>query len=128
MKFYFFLPGIAWFIISAVLLAIPGNNLPTTGLNQIPYFDKMVHLGMFFLLIFFFCVPFRFSSLSLSRGANLFAIISTLGFAFGIAMEFVQKFLVANRSFDEVDIVCDGIGCLAGALVSWKIFKKDRPR
>ena len=128
MKFYFFLPGIAWFIISAILLAIPGNDLPATGLNQIPYFDKLVHLGMFFLLIFFFCAPFRFSKLTLERGANLFAIICTLGFAFGIAMEFVQKFLVANRSFDEVDIVCDVMGCVAGAIASWQIYKKDRPR
>lgn len=114
MRLKSFLPGIIWFIISVVLLTLPGDNLPDTGLFDIPYFDKYVHFGMFSGLTFLFCYPFAMSDVSprlLIKNFIQIAIYSTL---YGIAMEYVQKYFVRGRSFDLTDIVFDTLGSLAG--------------
>ena len=50
----------------------------------------------------------------------IFIVITIGWFAYGIGMEFVQKYLVANRSFDIGDIIADGVGCVAGLIYSWR--------
>jgi len=116
MKFSWFIPALIWFIISAVLLSLPGDDLPKSPLFEFPYFDKLVHLGMFFLLSSLFCYPL---SLVAEKSAVLKSqsiSISLCILAYGIIMEFVQKYFVVGRSFDVVDIVFDGIGSFTGML------------
>lgn len=38
--------------------------------------------------------------------------------AYGIGMEFVQKYWVPLRSFDYTDIVADGVGALLGGVIT----------
>ena len=45
----------------------------------------------------------------------LTAIICLL---YGIMMEFVQRYFIANRSFDTGDIIADGVGSAAGVIYS----------
>ena len=45
-----------------------------------------------------------------------------VGWLYGIAMEFVQKYFIPFRSFDFGDIIADGIGCVAGYYFSVKKF------
>ena len=51
---------------------------------------------------------------------KIYIVIAISWFAYGIGMEFVQKYLVANRSFDIGDIIADGVGCIAGLIYSWR--------
>ena len=46
------------------------------------------------------------------------------GLIYGIGMEFVQRYLINNRSFDEGDIVADAVGCALGVFFSRKRFIK----
>jgi hypothetical protein len=39
-------------------------------------------------------------------------------------MEFVQKYFINNRSFDEGDIIADAAGCTLGVLFSLKRYIK----
>jgi hypothetical protein len=39
-------------------------------------------------------------------------------------MEFVQKYWVINRSFDEMDMVADAIGCFLALIVSYQWLKR----
>jgi VanZ family protein len=124
MTFRSFIPAILWFAISTILLVIPGNDLPKTPLINIPYFDKHVHFIMFFLLTTLFSLPFRYSTSSREYVKSWFISIMLYAIAFGIAMEFVQKYIVPNRSFDVVDILFDTLGSSVGAIFSWNLYKK----
>ncbi|WP_207491908.1 VanZ family protein [Aridibaculum aurantiacum] len=125
-RFLYFIPGITWWLICTVLLVIPGNELPSTNI-KIPFFDKIVHLGMFALMTFLFSYPYIKVSKTAAEVKAYILAIALYALAFGIAMEFVQKYLVANRSFDEVDILFDALGCATGAWFSWVVYKKIGP-
>lgn len=70
--------------------------------------DKLVHVGMFFMLGFLFSFAIKTSL----KKNFLIVIIALAGLAFGIAMEFVQKYFIAFRTCDVDDMIADGIGCL----------------
>ena len=124
MRLKLFLPGIIWFILSFFLLAMPGDNLPESGLFDIPFFDKYVHFGMFFLLTFLFCYPFFVNYNSFSIRMLTAYKIALISIVYGIAMEYVQKYFVAGRSFDVVDILFDSLGSGSGVLGIWILDQK----
>lgn len=51
-------------------------------------------------------------------------MIAIAGIFFGIAMEFVQKYFIPNRTCDVDDMLADGIGCLAAYFWWRRKFKK----
>src|SRR5690606_5027156 len=106
------------------LLCIPGSDLPDAPpLLNIPYFDKWVHFILFALFVILWC---RVLSLKKSRAkmTQKFVWIFLLGVFLGYAMELVQKYWIPNRDYDVWDIAADGIGALAGLLISLKMFIK----
>ena len=124
MRLTSFLPGIIWFIISAVLLALPGDALPHNKLFNIPFFDKYVHFTMFLMLTALFSYPFIFSDADETIVKAWFNKVAMYVILYGILMEFVQKYFVTGRSFDVTDILFDSLGSLAGLLVARKIMSK----
>jgi len=123
MRFKSFLPATIWLLTSIFLLAIPGNDLPHNKFFDIPFFDKYVHFGMFFLLTVLFCYPFFYLDTDESIIKAWFWRISACVIVYGIAMEFVQKFLFNGRSFDLADIVFDSLGSFGGLLLVSAIYK-----
>ncbi|MEJ7683291.1 MAG: VanZ family protein [Segetibacter sp.] len=116
MRVIYFAPAIIWFIISIILLTLPGNDLPHSTLFDLPYFDKAVHLGMFFLLTVLFCYPFSKLPAKPSAISAVFYKIAFYIILYGILMEFVQEFFTVGRSFDVIDILFDAIGSFSGLL------------
>ena len=109
-----FLPAILFFILSIVLLTLPGNDLPATGFfSQIPYFDKWVHIGMFAILTYLFGAAL-YKSFHYNRRLLIWTVVA--GILYGVAMEFVQKYWTTGRSFDFADIIADTVGCLLAYL------------
>jgi VanZ family protein len=97
------------------LLVIPGDALPKTNLISIPYFDKLVHIGLFAILSALWLKSLKNRSITI----DLIVVLGTI--AYGVAMEFVQRDFVANRSFDVMDIMADSVGAVLGfALVAAK--------
>ena len=51
--------------------------------------------------------------------------------AYGICVEFIQKYLNEGRSFDYTDMIADAVGCVVGSVFSkWvarKIAEKNKP-
>ncbi len=127
MRLKSFLPGIIWFTISCYLLAMPGDDLPDNGFFDIPFFDKYVHFGMFFLLTFLFCYPYTLSYKSIILWRKVAYKIAFIAICYGITMEYVQKYFVAGRSFDLIDIVFDIIGSVSGIVGIWIFDKKIGP-
>ena len=116
MKSLYFVPAVMWFIVTTILLTLPENDLPHSSLFDLPYFDKYVHLVMFFLLTTLFCFPFSTIKTRRSSITAVFVRIALYVILYGIIMEFVQKFFTSTRSFDVVDILFDSVGSLSGLL------------
>jgi VanZ family protein len=103
---FFFFAALAWLLISTWLLTLPGNKFPQENWMDKIGVDKMVHIVMFALLVILW-------SMALGR-PKLFLPVAFLALAYGIAMEFVQRYCIVNRSFDVWDIVADAAGCVLG--------------
>ncbi len=116
-----FWPAIIWLIFSSIAFCLPGSALPKNDWFQIVQLDKWIHVGLFSVMIFLWCVPlFHRSHMNLSL-TKLFLWIAIAFFCYGIAMEFIQHFFVSNRSFDMGDIAADAAGCLIGLFfVRWQ--------
>jgi VanZ family protein len=124
MRLSSFLPGISWFVLSVILLSLPGDDLPHNDFFNIPFFDKYVHLGMFFILTTLLSYPFidrEKNEATTKKWLNNLLLAAIL---YGIIMEFVQKYLVYGRSFDVGDIFFDVIGSLIGYIFIRKYYAK----
>ncbi len=121
-RILFFIPAIGWIIICTILLTLPGSSFPKEDWLDKIWFDKWVHIGLFAAIVVTWCWGV-FKSRS-ENPAKLFLQITLLAIIYGIAMEFVQKYLVVNRSFDMADIIADAVGAYVGYLFSRKVLVK----
>jgi VanZ family protein len=127
MKKIHFLPGFIFLGISLFLLTLPGSSIPSGWFFiHIPQFDKIVHIGMFGLLCLCYHYPAYTSTLTSRQKTSWYWLVSLLGVAYGVAMEFVQRDMVANRSFEGADILADMVGCLVALAISVSFFRQER--
>lgn len=119
-----FLPGIAWFFVVAVLVFMPGDDVPDIGWMHIYKADKLVHFSMFWGLTFLFSLPYLNSGFSIAKKRKFFIIVSIIFIAWGLGVEFIQKYYAYHRSFDLFDWLADSIGVVIAFLVLQKLAKK----
>jgi VanZ family protein len=116
--------AVLWFIVTVILLTLPGNAFPKEDWLTKIWFDKWVHIGLFSLIVFLFCNWAR-QAFDTQQVAGIFWKITILAIVYGIAMEFVQKYWIPNRSFDLGDIAADAVGAFLGlAWCRWRYLKK----
>lgn len=121
-RILFFIPAIGWIILCTILLTLPGSSFPKEDWLDKIWFDKWVHIGLFAAIVVTWCWGvFKNGS---ENPAKHFLQITLLAIIYGIAMEFVQKYLVVNRSFDMADIIADAVGAYVGYLFSRKVLVK----
>lgn len=118
MKISRFLPAISWFILSFILLTLPGSTVPRYPWLATIQADKWVHIGLFGMLCLLSMLPFRVSSYHNQQRKNWFLFITLCGILYGITMEFVQERWVINRSFEYGDIAADAVGCALAYFIS----------
>lgn len=102
---------ILWTVIITILLTLPGSVLPNESKFQIPQFDKFVHIGMFggFVCLWNLYLSNR-PLITPKRLLRLFFYVFLLACVFGVASEYVQKYFIPMRDYDEADIIADMIG------------------
>ena len=96
---------IVWVIVIGILCFTPGNELNKVHIN-IPYFDKLVHFSMFFILA------------SLIKGLHwknhisdkIFYCYLTSAATYGAVIEIVQSLWINMRSGDWADWLFDSVG------------------
>jgi VanZ family protein len=120
-RFIKFLPAIVWFIFTAVLVFLPGSDIPQASWLDFIYFDKYVHVGIFGGITFLFCLPFFKAQISLHQKIDYFIRISLAVILWGIIVEVIQRFFVPGRSFDLLDWAADSTGTYVAFLISRKI-------
>lgn len=112
-----YLPAILWSAFVFLLCLIPGNELPQkTWLNKI-YFDKIVHIGMYFVL-FLLIVRIRNQKNIPQKNIVTAAVICITQ---GVFIELLQGSIISlNRSFDVFDIMANCIGVLFAIILLWR--------
>lgn len=118
-----FLPAIAYLAFTFYLFTLPGQKLPDLPWAAKINFDKIVHLGLFTILVFAFSYPFKKSSYNNAQRKKWFLYITLLSIAYGIAIEFIQKYFMANRSCDIIDVTADVLGSTIGYIAASILLK-----
>jgi uncharacterized BrkB/YihY/UPF0761 family membrane protein len=98
---------VCWTILIQILLTLPGSSFPSIGLFGIPHFDKLAHIVLFGCFVGLWCYYFFLKKNTAEKLKKIFFAIFLVAVCNGIIMEFVQFYLIANRSFDEGDIVAN---------------------
>jgi VanZ family protein len=126
-KPYFVLyAALGWFIISVVLLTLPGTAFPKEDWLDKIWMDKWIHIGMFSILAALWCRYWYLLKMSehIYKFRKAFILIGLICLGYGIAMEFVQKYFIPLRSFDIGDIVADAVGATIGSVFSIRRYIK----
>ncbi|MGZ5136151.1 MAG: VanZ family protein, partial [Flavitalea sp.] len=113
--------AIGWFLLMTILFFIPGSSIPKQNWLTHIQFDKIVHIGLFAVLVFLWRSAFHYSEKHYNA-----LLIMVSGF-YGLLIEILQGFAVPNRDFDLYDLVADVAGSFLGILVWMRVYKKNRP-
>ena len=113
-----------WFILCTILLTLPGTSLPSENWMGDIGLDKWIHIFLFAVMAFLACWAIYTINKNKDRNKRHFIIAGLLCIAYGVAMEFVQKYYVPNRSFDLGDIIADAIGGIIGTVYSIRRYTK----
>jgi len=104
------------FVLIFILLSMPSSGEPGKGwlsyLLELPFADKIIHLGLFGSLALSLFSHFeQYSNISF-RSTRIKALSLILCIVFGIGMEFYQKYFVPSRGFEVGDMLADAAGAL----------------
>lgn len=104
--------NIIWALVIFVLCAMPGEDIPDPQLN-IPYIDKIVHFGMFFVMAVLLCNELEYQTRLCLR--KIFLLTMAIVLVYGGVIELLQHYFF-NRSGDIFDLLADVAGGMVGCL------------
>lgn len=78
------------------------------------------------MLCSLFAIPVKYRTSTKQAGIVWLAVVCILGIGYGIAIEFVQKWWIPNRSFEALDIVADATGVAGTFGYSYMRFIRNR--
>lgn len=109
--------GLLWALVILILCGIPGKDLPHSDFLDLLNFDKLVHAGIFFMLMMLVMHGFKkqtsFPRMQQHAGAFAFGF----SVAYGGLMEVMQDLLFEDRSPDINDFIANTFGCVMGWLL-----------
>lgn len=111
----YYLPAMGWIILILFLCTMPGSSLPKASLFDKLHVDKIVHFFLFGGTVILLAYGYYRQRGHIS-GKALLGIALVTGL-YGLAIEFIQKYFTANRSFEIMDVVADTLGALMGAVI-----------
>jgi VanZ family protein len=113
-----------WLVLVHILLLLPGNSLPKEKIGLIPHLDKLVHFGLYFVMVAGWALFFNLKTdLTQNQKRNWNIILVLLAIGDGIIIEFMQASPIINRDFDWLDALADGVGAIVG-LIAGIIFSR----
>ena len=101
---FIYLLNIAWLSLS------PSYNLPVVN---IPYIDKVVHIGMYLGLSFVSGWSFDIGH----KRMKFMYLLVTGVFMYGVLMEILQRTMHNGRNFDFMDMIANLTGAILGILI-----------
>lgn len=103
-----------WLITITVLSGYPGNKIPKSPFLN---FDKLVHLGVYFILSIMLCYWFYTKDDKNSTSIKTSVLIILFGIFYGGFMEMLQEYIFINRSGNWYDFFANTIGAFLGVIL-----------
>ncbi len=112
-----FIPALLWAGIIFIIISIPGNNFPKTGMLTIPHIDKIVHLGMF--LVFGVLLSYGLYLQKNPWYVHKYygSITVLLGIIYGGLTELLQHYVLNMRSGTWTDFLANLFGTIFGVFI-----------
>ncbi len=108
---------ILWTIIVVGVCVVPGNEIPSPPIINIPHLDKIVHAGLYFVLTIFSVKSFLKQNLVRILNQKPFYSAFVYAVVLGLAVELVQYNFIPNRSGDVLDALANSVGSLLALFV-----------
>jgi hypothetical protein len=118
---------ILWTLIVGTLCFLPGSMIPNESHFAIPQFDKFVHVTLFGGFVFLWNLYETKRVSEPERLLKLFFLWYVLGNIYGIGSEYVQKYWIPGREYDQADMIADMIGAGLAYGVSNMWLAKNKP-
>jgi VanZ family protein len=99
-----------WLVIILYLSLMPGDGLPRVPLFAIPHFDKLIHLGFYFVLTLLLIRPFS----ALTHRPYMYSLV-TASLLSGL-VEILQEKIAVLRHGDLYDFLANLTGILIALL------------
>ena len=116
-----------WTGIVGILCFLPGSMIPSETHLPIPQFDKFVHVTLFGGFVFLWNLYEAGRVKEPQRLLKLFFWWYVLGNIYGIGSEYIQKYWIPGRDYDQADIIADMIGAgLAYGISNLWLLKADK--
>ena len=113
--------SLLWAALIFALCSISGSSLPKTP--TIPYFDKLVHAGLYFILSIFILPVLNLTRIKFIRIIAPFIIILIVGI-YGGFIEIAQENWFVDRTGDIKDFYSDVAGGILGIVVYYLLLKR----
>jgi len=115
-------PALFWIILMTFLFLIPGDALPDATNWDFLMLDKLVHFGLFAVLVFLLIWGFAKQKKYNHLRKQPFQISLFIGFMYAITSEFLQQ-LSISRAFEWQDMAANILGCIGGSLAFYGLNK-----
>jgi len=119
--FYKYWKTIIWFLLSAFVLFIPGENIPTRSIFQIDHIDKVIHFAIFLFLQFLILFDFGYTKTFIPLKNQMVIFFAVIVYA--ALSELIQVFYIPERNGSWFDFIADILGMTTGILL-YTLFKK----
>lgn len=112
----FILPSVLWTILVVVVSIAPSSSVELSEI-KIANLDKIAHFILYTLLSFFWTVGLKRQNINLRLRSRAYVVVVLGGFVLGLVLEIIQHFFTLSRSFEVLDLIANGIGCIFGVII-----------
>jgi hypothetical protein len=121
-----FWPGAMAFTIATILFCLPGDKFPEDELFNIFQVDKLIHIGLFALMVVLWSLPFISRVGDSDRLGNIFIGVALAFVFYGVLIEFIQGSFISNRTMGIDDMIADALGCGVGFIAAKKLLNAGK--
>jgi len=121
--FYYYKSIIVFFLI-LFASTIPANEVEKVSWFSIPNLDKLIHLGMYFLLTFVMIYD-KLKIKPEKSFKNIILISGIFSISIGGILEILQTYLTSSRSGEFLDFLFNTAGAVC-AILLWSIVRKPK--
>jgi hypothetical protein len=119
---YYYYKSVIVFLLIFFVSIIPGEKVQEVSWLNIPNFDKLIHLGMYFCFSFILIFDIIKTKPQLSK-QKIYIFTTTIAVLYSGLLEIVQATLTNSRSGDIIDFFFNISGILISVL-AWSILGK----
>lgn len=113
---------ILWALVILVLILLPSRELPQIEEETLLGFDKLIHGGVFLILVFLMIVGFKKQTIYPALRFNAVKYALFISICYSLVLEGIQLFS-EGRMVDFYDGIANIAGCLSGFVLFHVVYR-----